>query len=252
MTDNTKYEVTLLPCPFCGSEPEGQPWHSEHKWFIQCSNSEYEYPHGCPVGPQMSSETREKAEAQWNMRHRLTSQPAQGDLDAATGCADDLLPGSAEEWREAAKLFAPTAPQTDRESVLETVREAFRNLELTDSEVAEIAYNVNRRYDHDPLDAQYVRHIFEQTLFHGCVARKVAALLTHPTDTQSDYAHPVGALVEKPKGYPFPGTVVSAFGNLAGEPRYVVENDLAPGMLHIFSGSQITIRNEAADTGGRP
>lgn len=57
---------------------------------------------------------------------------------------------------------------------------------------------------------------------------------------RGDYAYPVGTKVEKPRGYPFPGTVVAAFDNLAGEPRYVVESELAPGMLHIFSGKQIT------------
>ncbi len=48
-----------------------------------------------------------------------------------------------------------------------------------------------------------------------------------------------GVHVEKPKGYPYPGTIVAAFTNLAGAERYVVESDLAPGMLHIFAPSQL-------------
>lgn len=51
----------------------------------------------------------------------------------------------------------------------------------------------------------------------------------------------VGDLVEKPRGYPFPGTVVAAFMVAAGQ-RYVVESELAPGMLHIFSPAQLKLR----------
>lgn len=50
---------------------------------------------------------------------------------------------------------------------------------------------------------------------------------------------PVGTHVVKPLGYPYPGTVVAAFTNLAGDPRLVVESDLAPGMLHIFTPTQV-------------
>lgn len=53
-----------------------------------------------------------------------------------------------------------------------------------------------------------------------------------------------GARVYKPEGYPFPGTVVSAFRTLEGHTRYVVESDLAPGMLHIFSGEQLSLMLE--------
>lgn len=49
----------------------------------------------------------------------------------------------------------------------------------------------------------------------------------------------IGCKVVKPKGYPFPGEVRAAFANKAGETRYVVESELAPGMLHIFAPSQI-------------
>jgi len=53
----------------------------------------------------------------------------------------------------------------------------------------------------------------------------------------------VGTKVIKPKGYPFPGEVRSVFTNKAGDVRYVVESELAPGMLHIFSGNQIEAAN---------
>jgi len=49
----------------------------------------------------------------------------------------------------------------------------------------------------------------------------------------------VGTKVVKPKGYPFPGEVRSVFTNRAGETRYVVESESAPGMLHIFAPTQI-------------
>lgn len=49
----------------------------------------------------------------------------------------------------------------------------------------------------------------------------------------------IGDRVWKPRGYVYPGTVVSVFENLAGDVRLVVESDLAPGMLHIFSPTQL-------------
>ena len=49
----------------------------------------------------------------------------------------------------------------------------------------------------------------------------------------------VGTKVTKPYGYPYPGTVVAAFQTLSGCPRYVVESERAPGMLHIFAGEQL-------------
>lgn len=51
----------------------------------------------------------------------------------------------------------------------------------------------------------------------------------------------VGDHVVKKSGYPFPGTVVSVFTKLDGQTRYVVEADFAPGCLHIFSPSQLTV-----------
>ena len=50
----------------------------------------------------------------------------------------------------------------------------------------------------------------------------------------------VGAKVTKPVGYPFPGTVVAAFDTMSGARRYVVESSTAPGLLHIFSGFQLS------------
>ncbi len=50
----------------------------------------------------------------------------------------------------------------------------------------------------------------------------------------------VSSRVVKNKGYPFPGVVVSRFENLSGETRYVVESTVAPGMLHIFNGAQLS------------
>lgn len=47
--------------------------------------------------------------------------------------------------------------------------------------------------------------------------------------------------VVKPRGYPFPGLVVAKFTTRAGDVRYVVESDLAPGMLHIFTASQLEL-----------
>ena len=49
----------------------------------------------------------------------------------------------------------------------------------------------------------------------------------------------VGTKIVKPKGYPFPGEIRAAFTTKAGSIRYVVESELAPGMLHIFAGLQI-------------
>lgn len=51
----------------------------------------------------------------------------------------------------------------------------------------------------------------------------------------------VGQHVTKPKGYPYPGWIVAIFTNRAGLERLVVESELAPGMLHIFSPSQVEV-----------
>lgn len=54
----------------------------------------------------------------------------------------------------------------------------------------------------------------------------------------------VGDPVTKPRGYPFPGRIVSVF-NKHGEIRYVVASALSPGLLHIFSESQLTPATES-------
>lgn len=58
---------------------------------------------------------------------------------------------------------------------------------------------------------------------------------------------PVGTAVAKVGGYPFPGTVVSAFHTLSGQERFVVEatGEDYRGMLHIFNGGQLrALENE--------
>ena len=54
----------------------------------------------------------------------------------------------------------------------------------------------------------------------------------------------IGDKVYKPKGYKFPGTVVSVFRTTAGEIRLVVEME-GYGMLHIFSESQLELQENA-------
>lgn len=49
----------------------------------------------------------------------------------------------------------------------------------------------------------------------------------------------VGDKVRKPLGYVFIGNVVAVFSTNAGEWRYVVELDLAHGLLHIFNNTQL-------------
>lgn len=51
----------------------------------------------------------------------------------------------------------------------------------------------------------------------------------------------VGQHVTKPIGYPYPGWVVAVFTNRAGQERVVVESELAPGMLHIFSPGHLEV-----------
>jgi len=51
----------------------------------------------------------------------------------------------------------------------------------------------------------------------------------------------VGDKVTKTKGYAFDSTVVSVFENLAGDTRLVCESTVIPGMLHIFSPTQMEI-----------
>lgn len=50
-----------------------------------------------------------------------------------------------------------------------------------------------------------------------------------------------GDKVFKPKGYKFPGTVVTVFKKLDGQIRLVVEDDR--GSLHIFNEDQVELRD---------
>ena len=77
-----------------------------------------------------------------------------------------------------------------------------------------------------------------RTAMEAYAAEKVAEeRAAEPTEAME---YRVGDKVVKPRGYPFPGTVVAAF-IVAGGQRYVVESELAPGMLHIFSPSQLAL-----------
>lgn len=56
----------------------------------------------------------------------------------------------------------------------------------------------------------------------------------------------VGDKICKPKGYTFNGEVRSVFTTIAGDIRVVAEltTENGLGMLHIFSESQLELRNE--------
>jgi hypothetical protein len=49
-----------------------------------------------------------------------------------------------------------------------------------------------------------------------------------------------GDKIYKPKGYKFPGTVVSVFKTTSGETRIVAEME-DNGMLHIFNENQLEL-----------
>lgn len=61
------------------------------------------------------------------------------------------------------------------------------------------------------------------------------------TDKTEKPAFAVGDRVRKPNGYPFDSTVVAVFTKLDGQTRLVCESDAIPGMLHIFSPSQMEV-----------
>ena len=56
-----------------------------------------------------------------------------------------------------------------------------------------------------------------------------------------EYKFKIGDKVYKPKGYKFPGIVVSVFKTTSGEVRVVAEME-DNGMLHIFSETQLELR----------
>lgn len=53
----------------------------------------------------------------------------------------------------------------------------------------------------------------------------------------------IGDEVYKPKGYKFPGIVVSVFKTTAGETRIVAEM-IDNGILHIFNESQLELKDK--------
>lgn len=57
----------------------------------------------------------------------------------------------------------------------------------------------------------------------------------------------VGDKIYKPKGYKFPGIVVSVFQTTSGETRIVAELE-NNGMLHIFSESQLELDDNLTNT----
>jgi hypothetical protein len=59
--------------------------------------------------------------------------------------------------------------------------------------------------------------------------------------TQSKFH--LGDLVDKHRGYTFPGTVVSVFYTTKGDLRYVVELS-GYGLMHIFNEDQLVARND--------
>lgn len=72
---------------------------------------------------------------------------------------------------------------------------------------------------------------------HEEVMERIKQMLKNKKQTMK---FKVGDKVYKPKGYKFPGTVVSVFQTTSGEVRIVAE--LADnGMLHIFSESQLEL-----------
>jgi hypothetical protein len=63
---------------------------------------------------------------------------------------------------------------------------------------------------------------------------------TNPTKNKLKMKFKIGDEVYKPKGYKFPGIVVSVFQTTSGETRIVAELK-DNGMLHIFSESQLEL-----------
>ena len=55
-----------LPCPFCGSAVEMQPWHGglAGKWLVSCADQADD----CHVSPMVCGPTRKVAIQRWNTR----------------------------------------------------------------------------------------------------------------------------------------------------------------------------------------
>lgn len=53
-----------LPCPFCGSFPEVEPWHGggPNKHMVSCAND------SCHCGPGTTGNTKKQAIDRWNVR----------------------------------------------------------------------------------------------------------------------------------------------------------------------------------------
>ena len=86
-------------------------------------------------------------------------------------------------------------------------------------------------------EANRYRNFYWQTDRHLVMLMKIV-------NGNTPYA--VGNKVLKPKGYAFPGKVVSVFSTTAGETRYVVELESADAgaLLHIFNGDQLEMQPE--------
>ena len=123
------------------------------------------------------------------------------------------------------------------EELVEKVARGLCSRVLSDIEIADSAEavidNSWRAYVADAETALAIaRHIIERE------ALEKAAKVADDEDQKSAFKFSVGDHVRKPSGYAFDGIVRSAF-MVSGGDRYVVESEAAPGLLHIFNGSQL-------------
>lgn len=77
--------------------------------------------------------------------------------------------------------------------------------------------------------------------YEDALEQALRIALSYIPDEKEKSKFIVGQRVYKPKGYEFPGTVVSVFNTTKGERRVVVEMDKY-GLLHIFNESQLEIQ----------